>query len=89
MRAARRLAKDRVALLTRALAHVIAFVDEIVLVGDDDLRAAQRLNADALGVLVEPAGAAGIAALARHGDWLPGGRTAFLLTGAGRWMGPR
>jgi threonine dehydratase len=54
-----------------------------VLVDDDDLRCAQRLILDTLGVAVEPAGAAGIAALTRHGERLPSGRTAVLLTGAG------
>jgi threonine dehydratase len=68
--------------LPESLARVLALVDDVVLVGDDDLRSAQRLIAGSLGVLVEPAGAAGIAALARHGDRLPGGRTAVLLTGA-------
>jgi threonine dehydratase len=66
-----------------SLARVLALVDEVVLVDDDDLRSAQRLVARSLGVLVEPAGAAGFAALARHGDRLPRGRTAVLLTGAG------
>jgi threonine dehydratase len=64
-----------------SLARVRALVDEVVLVDDDDLRSAQRLIADALGVLVEPAGAAGVAALARYGNELPGGRAAVLLTG--------
>jgi threonine dehydratase len=66
-----------------SLARVIALVDEIVLVADDDLRRAQRLIVDALDVAVEPAGAAGVAALARYGERLSGGRTAVLLTGAG------
>jgi threonine dehydratase len=66
-----------------SLARVLALVDDVVLVDDDDLRSAQRLVAGSLGVLVEPAGAAGVAALARHRDRLPGRRTAVLLTGAG------
>jgi threonine dehydratase len=66
-----------------SLARVIALVDEIVLVDDDDLRSAQRLIVESLGLGVEPAGAAGIAALARHGARLPAGRTAVLLTGTG------
>ena len=64
-----------------SVARVVALVDEVVLVDDEDLRSAQRLIADALGVLVEPAGAAGVAALARHGNRLPAGRAAVLLTG--------
>jgi threonine dehydratase len=65
-----------------SVARVRAFVDEIVLVDDDDLRRAIRLIADRLGVLVEPAGAAGVAALLRHGEALPGARVAVILTGA-------
>lgn len=69
--------------IPESLARVTALVDEIVLVDDDDLRSAQRLILDTVDVAVEPAGAAGVAALARHGDRLPRGRTAVLLTGAG------
>src|SRR5262245_17775597 len=66
-----------------SLTRVLALVDDIVMVDDDDLRSAQRLIAESLGLLVEPAGAAGIAALARYREQLPGRRTAVLLTGAG------
>jgi threonine dehydratase len=66
-----------------SLARVIPLVDEIVLVDDDDLRSAQQLIRETLGVPVEPAGAAGVAALARHGAQLPDGGTAVVLTGAG------
>jgi threonine dehydratase len=69
--------------IPESLARVLELVDEIVLVDDDDLRSARQLIAESLGVLVEPAGAAGVAALTRHGDRLPSGRTAVLLTGAG------
>jgi threonine dehydratase len=65
-----------------SLERVLELVDEVVLVDDDDLRAAMALVADSMGVLVEPAGAAGIAALARHPDALIGERVAVLLTGA-------
>jgi threonine dehydratase len=68
--------------IPESLARVRALVDDIVLVDDDDLRAAQELIRDAVGVSVEPAGAAGVAALTRHGPRLPSGRTAVLLTGA-------
>jgi len=68
--------------IPESLARVRAFVDEIVLVDDDDLRRAIELIADSLGVLVEPAGAAGVAALLRHGGALSGARVAVLLTGA-------
>jgi threonine dehydratase len=66
-----------------SLARVTALVDRIVLVDDDDLRRATELIADCVGVLVEPAGAAGVAALLRHGENLPGDRAAVILTGAG------
>jgi threonine dehydratase len=66
-----------------SVARVLALVDEIVLVEDDELRYAQHLISESLGVLVEPAGAAGVAALARQHERLPGGRTAVVLTGAG------
>jgi threonine dehydratase len=69
--------------LPESLARVMALVDEIVRVDDDDLRRAQRLIRETLDIAVEPAGAAGVAALARHGAKLPPGRTAILLTGAG------
>jgi threonine dehydratase len=66
-----------------SLARVSALVDDIVLVDDDDLRRAMELVAGTLGVIVEPAGAAGVGALARHADTIPGERVAVLLTGAG------
>lgn len=69
--------------LPESFARMSAQVDEIVLVDDDDLRSAQQLILDVLGISVEPAGAAGVAALARHGARLHGGRTAIVLTGAG------
>jgi threonine dehydratase len=69
--------------IPESLARVTALVDEFVLVDDDDLRRAVTLIADCLGLLVEPAGAAGVAALLRHGDKLPDGRVAAILTGAG------
>jgi threonine dehydratase len=65
-----------------SLVRVKALVDTIVLVDDDDLRFAADLIAESLGVLVEPAGAAGVAALLRHQAEIPGGRVAVLLTGA-------
>jgi threonine dehydratase len=69
--------------ISESFTRVRALVDEIVAVDDDDLRKAQDRIRETLGVSVEPAGAAGVAALARHGARLPPGRTAILLTGAG------
>lgn len=65
-----------------SFARVTALVDDIVLVDDDDLRAAMQLIYDSLGVAVEPAGAAGVAALVRHGADIHGDRAAVILTGA-------
>lgn len=62
--------------------RIAELVDEVVLVDDDDLRAAQDLIAESTGVLVEPAGAAGVAAVTRHRETLAGDRVAVLLTGA-------
>jgi threonine dehydratase len=63
-----------------SLERLRALVDEMVLVDDDDIRVAMALIADTIGVLVEPSGAAGVAALQRHA--VPGERIAVLLTGA-------
>ncbi len=65
-----------------SLARILELVDEVVLVDDDEIEAAMALIADSLGVLVEPAGAAGVAALSRHPEQLRGERVAVLLTGA-------
>jgi len=64
--------------------RVQALVDEIVLVDDDDIRGAMALIADTIGVLVEPSGAAGVAAI--RGHTVPGERIAVVLTGA--WQRP-
>jgi threonine dehydratase len=56
-----------------------ALVDDMVLVADDTLLAMMRLAATTLGVLLEPSGAAGLAAVVSHA--LPGDRLATVLTG--------
>jgi threonine dehydratase len=55
-------------------------VDDIVLVNDDALIEAMRLSASALGFVLEPSGAAGLAAIRHHE--LPGERLATILTGS-------
>lgn len=65
-----------------SFARVQALVDDVVLVDDDELREAMTLIAESLGVLVEPAGAAGVAALRRYGAEIPGESVAVVLTGA-------
>ncbi|WP_067817665.1 threonine ammonia-lyase [Actinomadura kijaniata] len=57
-----------------------ALVDEIVLVADEAIAAAMELAARTLGILLEPAGAAGLAAIAEGA--VPGERLATVLTGA-------
>jgi len=49
---------------------VQTFVDDVVLVNDDDIRAAQRALWDGLRLVVEPGGAAALAAL-RSGAYTP------------------
>jgi threonine dehydratase len=66
-----------------SVARVRALVDDIVLADDNDLRRAMALISESVGVLVEPAGAAGVAALLRHDRELEGRRVAVILTGAG------
>ncbi|MEV0082963.1 pyridoxal-phosphate dependent enzyme [Saccharopolyspora sp. NPDC050642] len=63
-----------------SLARVRALVDDIVLVDERALRDAMGLVARHLSVIAEPAGAAGIAAIA--GGQVPHGRVATLITGA-------
>ena len=55
-------------------------VDDIVLVDDDALIEAMRLCVSALGLVLEPSGAAGLAAIRRHK--LAGKRLATILTGS-------
>ncbi|MEY7971407.1 threonine/serine dehydratase [Saccharomonospora xinjiangensis] len=55
-------------------------VDDMVMVDDEDMLAAMRTALDTLGVLPEPAGAAGLAAIATHD--LPGDVQATVITGA-------
>jgi threonine dehydratase len=63
----------------RSVDRLRDLVDDMVRVDDTDLLATMRLIGDTLGILVEPAGAAGVAAIARHrlGDC-----PATVLTGA-------
>ncbi|HST08913.1 MAG TPA: pyridoxal-phosphate dependent enzyme [Terriglobales bacterium] len=55
-------------------------VDDIVLVDDLQLLEAMRISASTLGLLLEPAGAAGLAAIRAH--QLPGNQLATVLTGS-------
>ncbi|TWS21512.1 pyridoxal-phosphate dependent enzyme [Tsukamurella asaccharolytica] len=65
-----------------ALARILRLVDDIVLVTDDEIRGAMNLVAERLAQNVEPAGAAGIAAIAS--GRVRGERLATIITGANR-----
>lgn len=60
--------------------RVRAVVDEVVLVSDESILTAMELAARTLGVLLEPAGAAGLAAI--QAGAVQGDRIATVLTGA-------
>ncbi len=67
--------------IPEAVAIMPDTVDEVMLVSDDEMRAAMRaLFADA-GLVIEPAGAAGVAAIAQRARKLEGKRVAAVLTG--------
>lgn len=66
--------------LEAAVRRARALVDEIVLVTDEAIAAAMELAARTLGILLEPAGAAGLAAIAEGA--VAGDRVATVLTGA-------
>jgi threonine dehydratase len=66
--------------IEESVRRVRALVDEIVLVDDAAILEAMVLAARTLGILPEPAGAAGLAAIATAG--IPGDRVATVITGA-------
>lgn len=65
-----------------ALEQVAAAVDEILPVSDDTMLAAIRLLAERAGVLAEPSGAAGIAALLEHRGRFQGAVVVSVITGS-------
>jgi threonine dehydratase len=64
-----------------ALSVVLEQVDDVVLVGEDDLRRATALALDEVGQVLEGAGAASLAGLARHGSRWQGRRVVAVLSG--------
>jgi len=64
----------------RAVERLIALADDMLAVDDSEMIQAMRLAARTLGIVLEPSGAAGIAAIARHR--IPGERIATILTGS-------
>jgi threonine dehydratase len=87
----RRLIEDRMETFAEGLATRTAFelpqrilwqwLDEFVLVSDDEIRAAQALMIEATRNLVEAAGAAPLAAALRLREQLTGKRVALILSG--------
>lgn len=65
-----------------ALDYLAPVVDDVLLVSEASLRRAVRLLLDTMGLVVEPAGAAGVAALGQHGERFVGGLVATALCGA-------
>jgi threonine dehydratase len=65
-----------------ALAGVQAAIDEIVEVSEEGMIAAMRLLIERGGLLAEPSGAAGVAALLEHGERFRGTAVAVLITGS-------
>jgi len=63
-----------------AVERMKGLVDDMVLVSEESLLDAMRLAATTLGLLLEPSGAAGLAAIREHE--LPGDRIATILTGS-------
>jgi threonine dehydratase len=67
--------------VTSAVFAVRAVTDEVLFVQDDHIRAAMALLKDELSLVVEPAGAAGMAALLAHPERWKGKRLALPLCG--------
>jgi len=65
--------------VVQSLERMRSLVDDIVLVEDSQLLEAMRLAISTLGIILEPSGAAGLAAIRAHD--LPGDRLATVLTG--------
>jgi threonine dehydratase len=66
--------------IAESVTRMVTLVDDMVLVDDAALIDGIRLAASTLGLLLEPAGAAGLAAIARHD--IPGDTLATVLTGS-------
>jgi threonine dehydratase len=73
-----------------SVARLVELVDDMVMVDDDDLLDAMRLSVETTGILLEPSGAAGLAAIRKQ--LVPGDRMATVLTGSNlrpehlRWL---
>jgi threonine dehydratase len=65
----------------QALAEMRSAVDEVMLVTDEEIVGAMKMLFAATAIVVEPAGAAGLAAMAKRKDELAGQKVATPLTG--------
>jgi threonine dehydratase len=68
--------------IAEAVADMRDIVDEVMLVSDADIIAAMRLLFRAAGLLAEPSGAAGLAAIAAHPEHFSGRRVATVICGS-------
>jgi threonine dehydratase len=68
--------------IASAVSDVAAVVDEVVAVDDADIREAMRLLLGQAGIVAEPAGAAGVAALMSHEGMFAGRTVAVIITGS-------
>jgi len=68
--------------IASAVAQLQECLDEVLSVDDDAILEAARLLLCKTGLLVEPSGAAGLAAIATHRDRFAGRRVATVLTGS-------
>jgi threonine dehydratase len=66
--------------VAESVTRLVELVDDMVLVDDDDMLRAMRLSLDTLGIVLEPSGAAGLAAIQRQ--LVAGERLATVLTGS-------
>jgi threonine dehydratase len=66
--------------VAESVTRIISLVDDIVLVNDSQMLEAMRIAASTLGLLLEPSGAAGLAAIRAH--TFPGDQLATVLTGS-------
>ncbi len=66
---------------TRNFAVIRRFVDDIVLVDDDQIRAAMQMLYDELDLVVEPSGAVPLAAMLKQRTVLAGKRVGIILSG--------
>jgi threonine dehydratase len=64
-----------------AVSDIVGLVDEMLLVEDDQMVRAMRLALNELGIVLEPSGAAGLAALMANPTVFSGRLTATILTG--------